>query len=115
MAEAAKLLGDRSTGLAQIEAYREAVRAWNRLVEDPKNADVAADQYDVVLGFARTFDTKKDWPDAQSAYKVAQKIANLNLAKDLSNASWRDKADAAGKASVEAEQAAESAPADPAH
>ena len=91
------------------------MRSWNRLVEDSKNADVAADQYDVVLGFARTFDAKKDWPDAQSAYKVAQKIANLNLAKDLSNASWRDKADAAGKASVEAEQAAEAAPADPAH
>ena len=46
---------------------------------------------------------------------MAQEIANLNLAKDLSNVSWRDKADAAGKASVEPEQAAESAPADPAH
>ena len=38
-AEAAKLLGDRSTGLAQIDAYREAVRSWNRLVEDPQNAN----------------------------------------------------------------------------
>ena len=35
LAEAAKLLGDRSTGLAQVEAYREALRSWNRLVEDP--------------------------------------------------------------------------------
>ena len=46
LAEAAKLLGDRSTGLAQIEAYREAVRSWNRLVEDPRNADAVADQYE---------------------------------------------------------------------
>ena len=65
-------------GLAQIEAYREAVRMWNKLVENPGNADAAADQYDVVLGFARTFDAKKDWPDAQSAFRVVMKIAVLN-------------------------------------
>ena len=112
-AEAAKLLGDRSTGLAQIEAYREAVRSWNRLVEDPKNADADAEQYDVVLGFARTFDTKKDWPDAQSAYRVAMKIAVLNYVKDPSATSWRDKAEDAERASVVAGRAAESAPADP--
>ena len=100
LAEAAKLLGDRSTGLAQIEAYREAVRSWNRLVDDPKNADAAADQYDVVLGFARIFDAKKDWPDAQSAYRVAMKIAALNYVKDPSDTSWRDKAEAAERASV---------------
>ncbi|HEY1886567.1 MAG TPA: hypothetical protein VGG86_11025 [Roseiarcus sp.] len=110
LAEAAKLLGDRSTGLAQIEAYREAVRTWNRLVEDPKNADVAAEQYDVVLGFARTFDTKKDWPDAQSAYRVAMKIAVLNYVKDPSATSWRDQAEEAERASVMAGKAAESAP-----
>jgi tetratricopeptide (TPR) repeat protein/energy-coupling factor transporter ATP-binding protein EcfA2 len=110
LAEAAKLLGDRSTGLAQIEAYREAVRTWNRLVEDPKNADVAAEQYDVVLGFARTFDTKKDWPDAQSAYRVAMKIAVLNYVKDPSATSWRDQAEEAERASVVAGKAAESAP-----
>jgi hypothetical protein len=112
LAEAAKLLGDRSTGLAQIEAYRDAVRAWNRLVEDSKNADVAADQYDVVLGFARTFDAKKDWPDAQSAYRAAMKIAVLNYVKDPSATSWRDKAEEAERASVVAGKAAESAPAD---
>ena len=36
LASAAKLVGDRSTGLVQIEAYREAVRTWNRLAEDPR-------------------------------------------------------------------------------
>ena len=115
LAEAAKLLGDRSTGLAQIEAYRDAVRAWNRLVEDSKNADVAADQYDVVLGFARTFDAKKDWPDAQSAYRVAMKIAVLNYVKDPSATSWRDKAEGAERASVVAGKAAETTAADTPH
>ena len=37
-------------------------------------------------GLARFFDAKKDWLDAQAAYRVAQKIAVLNLAKDPSNA-----------------------------
>ena len=110
LAEAAKLLGDRSTGLAQIEAYREAVRSWNRLVEDPRKADTAAEEYDVVLGFARLFDVKKDWPDAQSAYRVAMKIAVLNYVKDPSATSWRDKAEAAERASVVAGKAAEAAP-----
>ncbi len=108
-AELAKLLGDRSTGLAQIEAYREAVRSWNRLVDEPRSADAAADQYDVVLSFARTFDAKNDWPDAQSAYHLAGKMATLNLAHDPSNADWRDKADAAGKAEIAAGLAAERA------
>jgi tetratricopeptide (TPR) repeat protein len=112
LAEAAKLLGDRSTSLAQIEAYREAVRSWNRLVDDPRNADAAADQYDVVLGFAHVFDAKKDWPDAQSAYRVAMKIAVLNYVKDPSATSWRDKAEEAERASVVAGKAAESVPTD---
>jgi tetratricopeptide (TPR) repeat protein len=115
LAEAAKLLGDRSTGLAQIEAYREAVRSWNRLADDPRSAEAATDQYDAVLGFARMFDAKKDWPDAQSAYRVAMKIAVLNYVKDPSATSWRDKAEEAERASVVAGKAAESAPADPPH
>ena len=115
LAEAARLLGDRSTGLAQIEAYREAVRSWNRLVEDPRNADAAADQYDAVLGFARVFDAKKDWPDAQSAYRVAMKIAVLNYVKDPSATSWRDKAEEAERASVVAGKAAETTAADTPH
>ena len=111
-AEAAKLLGDHSKGLPQIDAYRGAVRIWDRLIDDPKAADFAADQYDLILGLARFFDAKKDWPDAQTAYRVAYKIAALNVAKDPSDTSWRDKAETAEKASVEAEQAAESVPAD---
>jgi tetratricopeptide (TPR) repeat protein len=115
LADAAKLLGDRSSGLAQIEAYREAVRTWNRLVEDPRIANAAAEQYDVVSGFARAFDAKKDWPDAQTAYRVAMKIAVLNYVKDPSATSWRDKAEAAERASVVAGKAAETAPADTPH
>ena len=115
LADAAKLLGDRSAGLAQIEAYREAVRTWNRLVEDPRIAAAAADQYDVVFGFARVFDAKKDWPDAQAAYRVAMKIAVLNYVKDPSATSWRDKAEEAERASVVAGKAAESAPTDAPH
>jgi tetratricopeptide (TPR) repeat protein len=115
IAEAAKLLGDRSTGLAQIEAYREAVRSWNRLIDNPGNADADADRYDVVLGFARTFDGKKDRPDAQSAYRVAMKIVVLNYVKDLSAASRHDKAEEAERASVVAGKAAETTVADTPH
>ena len=115
LADAAKLLGDRSVGLGQVEAYREAVRTWSRLVEDPRIADGAADQYDVVLGFAQAFDAKRDWPDAQAAYRVAMKVAVLNYVKDPSDTSWRDKAEIAERASVEAGRAAETAPADPPH
>jgi tetratricopeptide (TPR) repeat protein/energy-coupling factor transporter ATP-binding protein EcfA2 len=114
-AEAAKLLGERSTGLAQIEAYREAVRTWSKLVEDPRSADAAADQYDAVLGFARAFDAKKDWPDAQSAYRAAMKIAVLNYVKDPSATSWRDKAEEAERAAVVSGKAAEAGPADGLH
>ncbi|HEY3624586.1 MAG TPA: hypothetical protein VGL12_19730 [Roseiarcus sp.] len=83
------------------------MRIWGRLIDDPKAAALAADQYDVILGLARFFDAKKNWPDAQGAYRVAQKIAALNFTADPSNAFWRDKAETAEKASVEAEQAAE--------
>jgi hypothetical protein len=114
-AEAGKLLGDHSTGIAQLEAYRGTVRIWSRMIDDPKAADLAAGQYDVILGLAHIFDAKKDSLDAQTAYRVAQKIANLNLAKDPLNASWRDKAEATEKAAVEAEQAADSVPPDPPH
>jgi tetratricopeptide (TPR) repeat protein len=114
-ADAAKLLGDRSAGLNQIEAYREAVRTWKRLVEDPRIADVAADQYFVVLGFAHVFDAKRDWPDAQAAYRVAMKVAVLNYVKDPSDTAWRDKAEIAERAAVEAGKAAETAPADTPH
>ena len=110
-AEAAKLFGDHSTGVAQIDAYRAATRTWSRLIDDPKAADLAAQQYDVLMSFARAFDAKKDWPDAQAAYRAAMKAAVLNYVKNPEETSWRDKAEAAEKASVEAQVAADAAPA----
>jgi hypothetical protein len=85
------------------------------LVEDPRAKDAVADQYDVLLSFARAFDAKKDWPDAQSAYRTAMKIAVLNYVKDPSATGWRDKAEEAERAAVVAGKAAESAPPDAPH
>jgi tetratricopeptide (TPR) repeat protein/energy-coupling factor transporter ATP-binding protein EcfA2 len=110
-AEAAKLFGDRSNGLAQIDAYRSAVRTWKRLIESPTVPNTAAEKFDDVMRFARAFEAQNDWPDAQTAYGVAAQIAVLNLADNPSDASWREKADAAGKASVEAANAIQTAPA----
>ena len=114
-AQAAKLLGDRSTGLARIDAYRAAVQTWDQLIDDPKLANLAADQFDVVLGFAHAFDAIKDWPDAQTAYRVAMKIASYNFVKNPEDTFWRDKAEAAQRASVVAGEATETAPVDPPH
>ena len=60
-AEAAKLLGDHSKGLAQMDAYRGAARIWSRLVDDPTATDVTITQYDLLLDLAKFFDDKKDW------------------------------------------------------
>ena len=114
-AEAEKLLGEHTSGLAQIDAYRAAMRIWSRLVDDPQAQNVASQQYDVVLGFAHTFDAKIDWPDAETAYRTAMKIAYLNYVKDPENTSWRDKGEDAERRSVEAEQSAATAPADAPH
>ncbi|HEY1783419.1 MAG TPA: hypothetical protein VGG79_23870 [Roseiarcus sp.] len=115
-AEAAKLVGDHSQGLLpQIYAYRGAVQIWSRLIDDPEAADLVAGQYKSLEGLANFFNAKNDWVDAQSAYRVAQKMAVLNLAKDPSNTDWRDKAESAERASVEAGKAAESEPADMPH
>jgi hypothetical protein len=35
------------------------------VIDDSKAADLAAGQYDVILGLARFFDAK-NWPDAQA-------------------------------------------------
>ncbi len=102
-ANAARLFGDRASGLDQIDAYRAAVRMWGRLVDDPKFADYAGGQYEAALSMAQVFDLNQDWPDARAAYRVAAKMATLNLVKDPSNASWREKAARAEQASVEAE------------
>jgi hypothetical protein len=109
-AEAAKLLGDHSTGLARIDAYRAAVRVWSRLVDDPKAADLAADQFDLASSFAHGFDDGKDWPDAQTAHRLAMKIAVLNYVKNPEESSWRDKAEAAERALVQAQDKVDTAP-----
>ena len=74
-AEAAKLVGDHSQGLPQIYAYRGAVQIWSRLIDDPEAADLAVGQFASMDGLASFFHAKNDWVDAQSAYRVAQKIA----------------------------------------
>jgi tetratricopeptide (TPR) repeat protein/energy-coupling factor transporter ATP-binding protein EcfA2 len=91
-ANAAKSLGDHSEGLDQIVAYRSATRTWKRLLDGPNSANEAAKHFDDVIGFARAFDAARDWPDAQTAYDVAQMIALRNFGKDSSDTSWKDKA-----------------------
>ena len=88
-------------------------RIWSRLVADQKAAQSAEDQYDVLLGFADAFSAKKDWPDAQAAYLVAMKVAVMNYVKDPSATSWRDKADAAARASASSTEAANTVPPPP--
>jgi hypothetical protein len=78
-AEAAKLLRDRTTGLARIDAYRATVQIWNRLIDDPKLASRAADQFDVVLGIAQAFDAVKYWPDAQAVLSRGDEDRHLQL------------------------------------
>lgn len=107
-ADAAKLLGDHSAGLARIDAYRTATRTWSELVNDPGAADAVAKRYDAVLEIARVFEATKDWPDSQYAYLLASRMAHFNFAKDPSNTSWREKAEAAEKAAVEAHAVATS-------
>ena len=114
-AEAARTFGDHSTGLAQIDAYRSAMRVYGRMIDDSKAADLAADQFDLVSALARGFDDKRDWPDAQAAHRVAMKIAVFNYVKNPEDTSWRDKAEAAERALVKAQVAAETAPADAPH
>jgi tetratricopeptide (TPR) repeat protein/energy-coupling factor transporter ATP-binding protein EcfA2 len=111
-AAAAKLVGDRSNSLDQIDAYRSATWVFGRMIDDPNAADSAADQFDLVSGLAGVFDAKKDWPDAQTAHRVAMKIAVFNYVKNPEDTSWRDKAEAAEKALVEAQTAAEGKRAD---
>jgi tetratricopeptide (TPR) repeat protein len=96
-ADAAKALGDRSVGLAQIDAFRAPARTWKRLLESPSSASVAARRFDDVIGFAHAFDAARDWPDAQTAYGVAEKIALWNIAKDPSDTTWKDKAQTAAE------------------
>jgi tetratricopeptide (TPR) repeat protein len=114
-AEAAKLVGDHSSGVPRFEAYRAAVSTWGRLIDDPKVYSSATTHFDDVEGFARVFAKAGDWLDAQTAYRVAMKIAVLNYVENPSDTPWRDKAEAAERALVATEKPAETAPADPRH
>jgi tetratricopeptide (TPR) repeat protein len=111
VAEAAKLVGDRSEGLDQIIAYRSAVQNWKRMLETAPSP--AAKHFDDVLRLAKAFDDANDWADAQNAYGVAVQIARQNFAKDPSDTSWRDKAEAVARASAEAVGAAVNTPTRP--
>ena len=83
-----------------------ATRTWKRLLDNPKSANTAAKHFDDVIGFARAFDAARDWPDAQTAYGVAQMIALRNFGKDPSDPGWKDKADeAAARAATAATSA----------
>ena len=69
-------------------------------------------------GVERAFereDVQRAFADAQAAYRVAMKIAVFNYVKNPSDTAWRDKAEAAERASVEAEQAAKAAQPDAPH
>ena len=115
LAVAATLVGDRSSGLDQIVAYRSAVQTWKRMLDTSENSTVAslADKhFGDALRLAKAFDDANDWADAQNAYGVAVQIARRKLAQDPSETSWRDKSEAAEKASGEAGKAAETEPAD---
>jgi tetratricopeptide (TPR) repeat protein len=109
-AEAAKLLGDHSTGLARIEAYRSTIRIYGRMIDDPSVANVAAEQFELLSSFARGFDENNNWPDAQAAHRVAMKIAVFNYVKNPEEKDWRDKAEAAERALVQAQVKADTAP-----
>ena len=102
---AAKAYGDRAVGPAQIQAYREAIRTWDRIAELPNSESSLAPHYDDLIGFARAFEASKDWSDAQLAYGVAKRMAGVNLASDPSIAGWREKADQAGKGAEAAKSA----------
>ena len=95
-------MGDHASGLARIEAYRTALRAWKRLLDETDAASAAAAHFDDVMNFGRAFDAAQGFARRGAAYAVAEKIARMNLAKVPSDKSWQDKADAAVKASAAA-------------
>ena len=81
--EAAKLFGDHSQGLEQIDAYRSAIRTWQRLIQNGEDAKWAGEHSagvlrrasDDAVRFAKAFDDANDTPDAQTARNVAEKLA----------------------------------------
>ena len=101
-ATAAKALGEDSAGQDQLDAFRDAVRAWKRIVDRRDPPDFAKGHYDDLLRFAHAFEAAQHWRDASAAYLVAVKMANLNLESDPSDETWRAKADLARKGADDA-------------
>jgi tetratricopeptide (TPR) repeat protein/energy-coupling factor transporter ATP-binding protein EcfA2 len=97
LAAAGKALGDHSSGLARLEAYRTSTLALNRLFSMTHEAARAAKYADDVLAYARGFETVADWPDAEIAYGLAEKMAQTRLADDPSDETWTQKANEASR------------------
>lgn len=108
-AAAAQALGDRSQGVPQIEAYRDAIRAWKRVAGLSKPPAAIKHQANNALALAKVFADAKDWRDAQSAYWLAKRIWDMNLADDPTNAVWRDNSDTAKQSAQDAAAAASAA------
>ena len=112
----AKTLGDRSAGVSQLDIYRDAIHAWRRVLDLPTLPSALKDQTENVLAMAQVFATAKDWRDAQSAYWLAKRLADLNLTLDPASVAWREKSDSALKsAQAAADQALAAAPEDAAN
>ena len=107
LAMAGKTLGDHANGLPRIEAYRTSTLTLRRLFETTNGATVATNHVDEVLDFAHAFDAANDWPDAETAFNLAERMFRGKLAAEPSNAAWKDKAEDAAK-----DAAAEEAKAD---
>lgn len=109
LAMAGKALGDHTSGLAQIEAYRTSTLTLKRMFGTADGASRAANHYCDILTFAYAFDAAKDWPDAETAFGLAERIARTKLAADPANAAWRENAEAAAKEAAAEGMAAENA------
>jgi tetratricopeptide (TPR) repeat protein len=108
-AAAAKALGDRSQGVPQIEAYRDAIHAWKvvaDLAQPPASIKTPSDD---ALAIAKALADGKDWRDAQSAYWLAKRISDMNLADDPTSAAWKAKSDSAKQSAEDAAAAATAA------
>ncbi len=105
----AKSLGDRSQGVPQIEAYRDAIQAWKRVADLAKPPAAIKAQGDDALAIAKSLADAKDWRDAQSAYWLAKRIADMNLADDPTSAVWKEISDRAKQSAQDAAAAATAA------
>jgi tetratricopeptide (TPR) repeat protein len=110
-ANAAKALGGRSDHPMQLAVYRDAVGVWKRMTDESTPPAAAKGHYDDVFAMAQAFDAVRGWRESKTAYLVAEKIAQLNLAVDPNDAAWIDKAKRAKKGAEDAAAAIEAPPA----